>query len=682
MKRMVIVLVVLSAGVACSPSHAETYWQWRASLPASYPTSVDYMRVMSKWVKFCEQKGYWDGAKCLGPEGRDLTRTYALILACLVADPSYASDIAGLSKDALRSQLRAAIQNWSPRNPGDSYRSAMILCLAEAELGADNVAKLSEFILSHRSAGDAVQTDGWVEQADHSAENDSWPLGARSMFPAFFPDHEEHDACLQALQEGWVELLCTLDMKDNATRVGTPPRPLNQWTGGVNINADYTFDNHFPVHVGYMYDTIHLIGTVGTVFNKRGHPIPSSFYWNEPNIYSNFLRHLHLWDGRNFYGKGTDWSMYQYGVGSELNYYTGKKFRDNDKVAARIERGLFAHFEWRQRFLDGDLSGFSAYPNMGGLFGDCAYDLVTSYFLNLANRPWTGGFATEAELNARANGNFRSWVSAHTTTNRTKHRLAKAGEGGWAVIPRNGDHMGIWEGSHVGGTDSGSVVGNCAEFDGGFAATQTSCFVALPDGRTVLILEQGEVSKQTWKIGNWVFNDDKRVVFHAGGSTLYDRAGKSGSIPSAWLNVDDKIAYIDMAGGSDTFTASETDLTPSRGSYWAGRYIGCIEFAHKGQGLLIVADIPSPDTATYAASGRYRVLTVTGRQSGGALVTGQDDVSYLVLSNFSDEGQTVSTTLPGPVKTYKAMTGEALAVEGADIEALLGAHTTAVFRVD
>jgi hypothetical protein len=664
----------------------QTYQQWRASLPENYPTTTDYMRVMSKFVKYCDEKSYWNGSKFYDPEGGDITNTYAVMMACLVADPDYDATICGLSKDNLKDRLHIAVQDMSGSGwaavYGCSYRAAMALCVAESEMTAEDVNDLKNHILTNRDARSRVDTDGWVQQAGMSAENDSWPLGARGMFPAFFPDHAEYDWRFEDLQEDWVRLVCTLDMNDNTTMVGSPAKPLNQWTDGVNINADHTFDNHFYIHVGYMHDTLHLIGTVWTVFNEKGHSIPTTFYWNEPNIYNNFLRFLHLWDGRNFYVAGTDWVMYQYGNGSELIYYSGKKFRDNDKVAASVERGIFAHFEWRQKFLDGDLSGFSAYnpgDPLTGNFSQCAYDFATSYFLNLVNCPWTGGFATEAEINARANGNFRSWVSAYTITNRTDHRLAKAGYHGWAVIPRGGDHMGSWENSSVGGTSSGNFEGNYTKFDSGFATTKTSSFTALPDDKSVLIIEQS--TPQAWKIGNWLFNDEKRTAYYARGSIVYDRTGKSGSILSSWFNVDNKIGYIDMQNSSAIFSALEDDIDPgAANTYWPGRYIGYVKFTHTGKGLLIIADVNSAETQDYVTAGNYQLPTTGQSESGAAVLKGQDGDWYLVLSNFSSSAQTVSTTLPFAPASYESVTGQSLSIVGADVSASLAGYTTGVFR--
>ncbi len=718
-KPETLVMVAVASALAFTASHraraeapqthrkvkSQTYQQWRASLPADYPTTRDYSRMLAKWVGYCETKGYWDGSKLTGPQGRDLTLNYAMALACLVGGPHYDPTINGLSRAELKSRLNIAVANM-PVDPGKTLHvgavrfAAIVLLVAGKDLTSKNADYIMKNILAKReqlyrgnphassraySKARATQTpsqEGWVEHADKSAESDSWIVGAKSLFLAFYLNHSEHDQRFYEIQHDWVELLCTLDMKDNTTMVGTPAKPLNQWTSGANFNADYTFDNHFPFHTGYMYDSLETMGLVWTVYKHKGHPIPNTFYWNEKNIYDHCLCHFHLWDGRNFYPTGTDWSMYLYGVGEEMSYYAARKFIYNDKVAASIERGIAASYEWRQKHFDGDLSGFSKYTNHGGLFGDCVFDIVCADFPNLILGPWKGGFATEAELNARARGNFRSWVSRYTITNRTDHRLAKAGEKGWAVIPCNGDHMGIWEGSRVAGTDSGSVVGNFTGFDGGFVSTKTSCFAALPDGKSVLIMEQGDSSQQTWNIGNWIFNNEKRTVYHAGGSTVYDRTGKSGLIPSSWINVDNKIAYIDMESRSDVFSASEADLAPRKNStFWPGRYIGYVEFKHDGRGLLIVANVPAAQTQAYANAGRYELMPTDRPDSGAAVLLGQDGASYLVLSNFSKSGQTIFARLPFAPTSYESITGERLCVEGKNISASLTGYTTGVFRL-
>jgi len=657
---------------------AGTYREWRASLPADYPATRDYLRMLAKWVEYCEVKRYWGGRKLTGPQGRDLSLNYAMALACLVSDPDYDHSINHLSRAVLRSRLNTAVAKMS-LDPGFTRFAALILVLAEKDLSSANRKKIMDAIYKHRGLP-GVDTEPWGKRADESAEQDSWRVGTKSMFPAFYPDHKEHDRRLDRLQRDWVDLLCTQDMKENRTMVGAPRKPLNRWASGVNFNADYTFDNHFPFHLGYMYDAIETMSLVWTVYKHKGHPIPNTFYWNERNIYDRCLRRFHLWDGRNFYPKGTDWSMYLYGVGEEMSYYAARKFIYNDRVAAAIERGLAASYEWRQKHFNGDLSGFTTYPNVGGMFGDCVFDVVCAYFPNRVLGPWAGGFATEAELNARANGNFRSRVSAYTVTNRTSHRLAKAGDRGWAVIPRNGDHMGSWEGSRAGGTLSGSVVGHCTEFDGGFVSTKTSCFVALPDGKSVLIIEQARSSRQSWKIGNWLFNDQKRTVYHAAGSTVYARRGKSGSIRSPWINIDNKISYIDLDGRSNVFSAAEGDLSP-KGTFWLGRYIGYVRFRHAGRAMLILADVTSAQTQAYVAAGEYQLLTTTQAESGAALVKGQDGLWYLVLSNFSRSRQRVSTTLPFTPSSHESITRGRLATAGARVSTVLGGYDTGVFRL-
>ncbi|OGK02684.1 MAG: hypothetical protein A2487_01000 [Candidatus Raymondbacteria bacterium RifOxyC12_full_50_8] len=684
-KNVICVLLLL---VSWSTVFSSAYEQWRDSLPADYPTIKDYTRVLSKALRYAEENGFWHEADTIFMDyrGSNYAPAYSMALAQLIADPEYDSSISGLSKSTLMARVHNIISRSTNWYCSGQY-AAIILQSIPDSLSQQEKDKMMYRIGTGRDGCAEFDYDPWGDTADTDIEYNFTPLHAYGAYCAFFP---EDTATFRTLQQCWVEVAATKDMQDSFRLIGDPPKPINEWARGINFSSDFTGPNHFGFDMPYMFDPIATMGVTWTLMKAQGRPIPSTYYFNVGNLYDHCLKHYLLWDGVTVYPGGFDWTMYIRGHQSELLFYAGKKFMDNDLVAASLERSIFAHYEWRQKFLNGDLCGFS--DSYVSNFSWLMTAMANCCLINRVNGPWTGGFASEAELNERTRGNHQAWVLSRLTANRTDNRFAKVGTGGWTILPRNGDHMGLWESGSMGqaglnpfdnhGVDWGALYGTVSEFDEGFVSTKTACFAALPDKKSVLIYSPISFYEFRWKTQNWVFNDEQRIVYDSARSLVFDRTNKTATMSGRWFNVDDKIAYVNMH--QSAVSVSEGSLTPQNsGVYWPGRYIGYIKFEllNKKTAFIVLPDATAEETRQYAQAAEYHVLATAPVRSGGVALKGQDGYWYLVMSNFTDSIQIVSATLPFIPTINEPVTGNALLMSSSDVSVSLAGYSSGIYRV-
>ena len=109
--------------------------------------------------------------------------------------------------------------------------------------------------------------------------------------------------------------------------------------------------------------------------------------------------------------------MYFSKTSEEVNYYAYRKYKYNDKVAAFIERNLFAQRDYIVK-----------------TYGERGMDVLwgkDAYLLSIVLGKWTGGYATKEQVDNEARGSFRTFSTTDCVINRTDNRIAKSGSGVW-----------------------------------------------------------------------------------------------------------------------------------------------------------------------------------------------------------------------------------------------------------
>ena len=708
----VVIIVGTCALVAapCPSASAQTYPEWRDSLAKDKVTPADYRRVMSRWVHWANQ--FWTGSKALlSIDGNfDFTGTYALALACLTADAQYDADAAGISRTEALSRLNNCLGSIEggqtasyahAQTPG--YRAAMILLLNSAPNYNDF---LRQEVKDSRYEGN-VKTDGWVAvSTDESTDTDSWPVAAGTIFPAFFPDDPEYQTILDRSHEAWMELFATLDMKEDNTII--EGKPVKDWADGININADYTVDNHDVWHIGYTYDTLRLIGIVWAAYDKSGHRIPGTFYHNADKVYQK-IKPLNLWDGRLAMPAAKDWPQYEYGDTKALHWFAYVKARYADRVAARMELNILRWMEWKQQLHNGSLSGYIRFSNPpANLVVDEAFNVAVAYFLNILY-PNEVPAATDAELNAACNGEVHAQY-AEAYSYRTDHRFASWSrtKSRWQIVPRDGgDHMIEYSFNSPGprlGSTSPYEDYNLQKFSGGFAVTGRRgatgainyvAFVPLPDKKSALTIIttvygpeiSGSSSGMEWNMINWIFNGNSRTIHAANGSfSVSGTTSAVNTIDSPWINVDDSIGYVTVYSRrtSDLFSYQ---LSSHDNDGYDGQNISYIRFGWStnaspvDHALLAICDVTAAQTTEMANGVNAQKLETGDLYVRGVWVKGQDGAHYVVVSNFASGAKAVSITLPAAADQTEIITGGAADVTGNVYTATIPGSTTSIVRV-
>lgn len=714
-RRTFSIVVIFAATIAiafgsCTAAWAQTYPQWRDSLPKDKVTLADYRRVTSRWLKWANQ--FWTGSKALLSidNNFDFTGTYALALGCLTADPVYDAGAAGISRTEALNRLNkclASIQNGQTagyahaRTPG--YRAAALLLLNSAPAYSDF---LRQQIKNSRNDA-TVKTDGWVEVSpDESTESDSWPVAAGTVFPAFFQGDAEYQSILNRSREAWMELFATLDMRNNNTVVDG--KSVKDWIDGTNINADYTVDNHDVWHIGYTYDSLRLIGIVWASYNKNNHPIPGTFYYNAIPVYEK-IQPLNLWDGRVAMPAAKDWPQYEYGETKALHWFAYLKARYSDRVAARMELNILRWMEWKQQLHNGSLSGFSRFSNPpANLLVDEAFNVIIAHFFNVLY-PNAVPAATDAELNAACNGEVHAKY-AQAYSYRTDHRFASWSKtkSRWQIVPRNGgDHMIEYSFNTPAprlGSQSNYDNYNLQKFNGGFAVTGQRgttgainyvAFVPLPDKKSTLAIITtvygsdiaGSSSGMEWNMINWIFNGNSRTIHKNNGSINVSGASSSvKQIDSPWINVDNAIGYVNVYS-RQTSNLFQYQLSTVNESGYDGQNLTYIRFGWStsakpvDHALLAICDATAAQTAQMADGVNARKLDTADLRVRGVWVKGQDGAHYVVVSNFNSGARSVSITLPAQADQTQVITGPAASINGTAYSATIPGMTTSIVRV-
>lgn len=370
-------------------------------------------------------------------------------------------------------------------------------------------------------------------------------------------------------------------------------KKVSEWHIAPNFTANYSLDHHGYLNVGYMVICLSNLAMLHFNFKERGQQAPPEMYHHLKDLWQ-LVRKLTFADGRLLRIGGDTRSRYtycqNYAVPSWL--LAGDLFGDAE--AAEFERRWLEQVR-REAEYSGD-GGF--YSRRLANIRDKSYYYFTrlesdmilclSYGAYWRRKfEWTARQSEPLELTwqdeyhgatlIRKPDAIRSWVW-------------HGGQGATAVcVPPDRSDMAEWQsnlhGEMITAANQGPVPGPHEHqlFDGGFlnsgesmwrqigqlgegegeydyARQQTVC-AALPDGRTMLVLDYGEIIKEitlkmvkglNLKVPNDLFNGSKRR--YRGRGFLEELPGNPGMddtriIDSPYLVIDDVLSVLNIYGG-------------------------------------------------------------------------------------------------------------------------------------
>ncbi len=687
------------------------YARWRASLPATYPQKADYRRVLLRWVAGAEK--FWAGHKDHPHLGRCRMRARhdavctarALpIYATLAADPDNGDR--AWTRDKLAERLNHAIAflcaTYGPRGawgirPGRNslrYETWIIGNLLDAvqmapervtpELQAHVRRILIEVVEAERTSGRARSLK------DYRHEGITWTMNLFARAALVAPEHPRAPEWLDLAKHAFASALSVeTDARDATVLEG---KPVREWVARrcPVFYPDHTLNHHgLGIHPGYMAGAAHRVVFLYALLRQARQPVSPVWLHNYRHT-TGALKRLALWDGRIAFPNGKDWNDYLYLVSSIRIHMVGLQMMYGDRVARRIEQGLFRQIEWLQKQRgQGDFGP----SNAEYVFNvNDAKNVAIGYWLH--QRHGHVEPAPQAELDREAGGVFYSPHAGFVCV-RDPQRFASWG---WrarrgrltgVVLPSGhglGDHLAQWDNGFI--PNYWQVDGRGRErhlmptrrtrrvetFPGGFAVSERSdvagrltdhrCMVALPDGRTVLVAAAGRATRDLKRLAtrdiNWrfvrnAFSDHQRTLFHPGGHT---EARHVRDLPAPWLNLEDVMAVLpvgpparvtcDLAGPLDDqgrpkeerdeygSTAGVTvrlrflSLPPSDFKKGEEIFTTCVAF---------VTDVPAAHTAPLAAAFHEEKQGDTVRVYR---TRGRDGKRYVVAVNFADAEAQVS----------------------------------------
>ncbi len=595
-------LAAIAAGADSDdpPILESSYARWRASLPDDYPRLSDFRRVLLRWAEGAER--HWtsdddhpDLGRCRmrSSHSHVCTARSLPIYAVLAVDPGNQAGRFDAARAAER--LNAALaflgrtyagrkageDTWGIRPGRNSLRyetwiignMADALQIAEDAITEANRARIRQILIdvceAERTSGRARSLD------DYRHEGITWTINLLARAAVLYPDHPHAEEWLDLAKHGYASALSVqADLQDDTVVDG---KPIREWVARrcPVFHPDHTLSHHgLGIHPGYMAGATHRVVSLYDLLKRRGRPVSPVWLHHFHDVWA-VLKRLALWDGRIAFPNGKDWGDYLYLVSSIRFHMAGLQMMDGDRQARLLERGLFRHIDWLQR------------QRSDGSFGpsDAEYVFNVNDAKNVAFPYWfhlAHGFspaATQEELDRAIQGVFYS-PHADFICVRDPRRFAswgwraRRGRSTGLVLPSGhglGDHLAQWDDNLIPdywwtdddgdrhALDLRGAERDVEPFEGGFAVSERTelshtfdhrCIVAVPDGRTVLVIARGEATRPVSRVGtmdlNWrfvrnAFSDDRRLLFVQGGKHA---AVTVRGVETPWANVDGVLGLI------------------------------------------------------------------------------------------------------------------------------------------
>ena len=313
--------------------------------------------------------GYWGSGKGDGGnEGIRAVANTALVYAFLQQDGDNKFPITARVEPALR--YAAAIHTTGDRRGtdnkkwGNSWQSAMWA----ANLGVAAYLVRDQLTTETRTAVErvvAAEADRFItlpppgmEPGDTKAEENAWNLTAPAAALLLMPNHPNAAAWHQAvLRYGFNTMPVEADKNNSFVADG---RPIREWVNTVQLNPDYTLENHGFFHPVYAMVSPVTLAQAAISYRFANKPIPDALKFNILEGWQ-MLRYVVLEDGEWLYPQGLDWDLHDY---EHLHYWTMLATLFHDPVAALLEERT-VRFARRRQEINSDGSFVGPSGNLG-----------------------------------------------------------------------------------------------------------------------------------------------------------------------------------------------------------------------------------------------------------------------------------------------------------------------------
>lgn len=703
-----------------------------------------------------------DGLACFGPGNHghwalQANATAASAFAVLASDPATDPAAAGMSRDELLDWARCLIrftlashhaggggatdlQPW-----GHSWISA--LCLERlmhgiealgAQLPATDrdllgrvLVSESDWLLDHYAI-----VAGLVE--NNKPESNIWNGCILHRTARRVPNAPRR---AEYIEKGTRFLLNGLSTPADATcRDPIAGRPLAEWHVGANLFDNMACNHHGYLNVGYMVICLSNIAMLHFSCRANGWTPPEGLYHHARELWQ-LVKTCTFPDGRLWRVGGDTRVRYCYCQDYAIPTWLLAHDLFGDGEVEALEHGWLTTLAMEVAanadgsFLSARLAPLEAVSPLYyvRLEGDRAATLSMGAYWHrlIAQRPAAGAGHPAARTAIPV---LSDWSDDYhgAALVRGSHRLAswtwRAAEPPQGLcLPPSASSMAEWRGNLSGRVLGLGMLNECrckpgqtASFAGGFATCgqvvvhteqhaaegetpedvawiDLAC-VALPDDRSVVVLQRAHVHGRTWlrevkglflQIPNDIFNGLHRTYRHVGGQLVCAGCpgrGETRPIPGDWLGIDDCLSVVRVYGPGLSLNRPATrqiTIRPSRyqphteragGHLYADELCcGChtgIQAHDAGSelfdlGVVLLAGVDATETAAFLRATPPTACADLPTALRGVQVTGADGQSYHVIANFGDEEATALLAWPTD-RPPQALTGAAHGVAGTD----------------
>ena len=678
---------------------------------------------------------------CFGPGNHEnwsmqANSTAAAALAVLVADPETNWNQAGMSRDEMLSWALRMIhfhlvshhagggtatdlQPW-----GHSWISA--LSLERLMHGVEALGDLLPDADRHLLGRVLVSECDWL--LDHyevvaglvennKPESNIWNGCLLLRTALLVPDAPRRDAYVD---KGTRFLVNGISIPDDATcQEQIAGRSVAQWHVGANMFNSLACNHHGYLNVGYMVICLSNIAMLHFSCRANGWTAPEGLYHHVRELWQ-LVKTCTFPDGRLWRVGGDTRVRYCYCQDYAIPVWMLVRDLFGDSDVDALERGWLQNLD---RETDGTTDGSFLSTRLGSLEavsplyyvrleGDRAVSLsMGAYWHRVFGQP--ASEVSDHTSSAEGIPILTEWSDEYhgSTLVRGNRRLvswtwgaAQPPQG--LCAPPYGSSMVEWQGNlgvRIRGmgalNDPRCQPGQSESFSGGFATcgqvtvhthqhvsegdpahdaalTDLAC-IALPDDRTLVVLQRARVHGRTWlceakglflQIPNDVFNRMRRTYQHAEGQFELEGCpsrAETRVIPGNWLSIDSCLSVVRIFGPDliiNRPAARQVVIKPhihrqhterAGGNLYVdeiccGCQVGTRAYdAHDDLfdlGTLILSDVSAEETALLVQEHPPAAFTSSTPDIRGAYVIGADKRRYLVIANFGNREIAVEST--------------------------------------
>ena len=428
---------------------------------------------------------------------------------------------------------------------------------------------------------------------DTKAEENAWDSLSISAAANMFPSHPHAAAWREKAIEYMMNTLSVpRDLKDKSLVDG---RAVSEWVRGVNLNPDFTLENHDFFHPSYVACSSYMLGQAVMYYTYAGRRVPAAATHHLMDTWRMFQTILLPW-GEAAFPQGMDWELHGLPI---INLQAFMATYMHDPAAAGMEQASLQYMRAWQEWAGGDMTvpgsslGFTRHAI-------CAEQVAWSYLSHKLfgptppSPPLSKGGKHPAPLGKGGKhpptldkgGFVRRYSSVDVILHRTESKLASfswknrimgmlvpVGEGHagnpFFTFPITNGLVGSIELSPAGDTKTSVLERAWRKTSKGFETTgvlvtngrqlKQTLRVASIGAKTVVYqdrvtaLSDVSVTREMGVpigIENDQISGGKRVVYHRDGRIVFDwqKPQPTVAIPGPWVNVDGRLGVVTAAG--------------------------------------------------------------------------------------------------------------------------------------